>query len=203
MGAAPPVVARHAIFSDPEGYNRINGITASSTVTYVYANTSATVATSRKHTLTSITGARVDAFTYDVTGNTLTESAALATLSPSTGLLSTVATGSTLSYTTDAKNRASKVQIGITAANSVTYKINALGQRVQKTSASSYAYNTSSTVNATTGLSPQALTLNFNARYVYDEQGRLLGEYGPDGKLINETIWFDDLPVATLRPKGA
>ena len=40
------------------------------------------------------------------------------------------------------------------------------------------------------------------AGYVYYERGRLLGEYSPEGKLISETIWFDDLPVATLRPKG-
>lgn len=45
--------------------------------------------------------------------------------------------------------------------------------------------------------------MNFNARYVYDEQGRLIGEYAPDGKLISETVWFNDLPIATLRPKGA
>ena len=33
--------------------------------------------------------------------------------------------------------------------------------------------------------------------------GGLLGKYSPEGKLIAETIWFDDLPVATLRPKGS
>jgi RHS repeat-associated protein len=41
------------------------------------------------------------------------------------------------------------------------------------------------------------------SRFVYDEQGRLLGEYAPDGKLISETVWLDDLPVATIRPKGS
>jgi RHS repeat-associated protein len=51
--------------------------------------------------------------------------------------------------------------------------------------------------------SPLARSLNFNARYVYDESGRLIGEYAPDGKLISETVWFNDLPIATLRPKGA
>ena len=85
----------------------------------------------------------------------------------------------------------------------MTYKINALGQRVQKTGAGTYVYSTTTTINATTGLSPQAASIPFNARYVYDEQGRLLGEYSPEGKLITETIWFDDLPVATLRPKGS
>ena len=30
-----------------------------------------------------------------------------------------------------------------------------------------------------------------------------MGEYSPEGKLISETIWLDDLPVATIRPKNA
>ena len=74
---------------------------------------------------------------------------------------------------------------------------------MQKTGAGQYAYSTTTTINTTTGLSPQSASLQFNARYVYDEQGRLLGEYSPEGKLISETIWFDDLPVATIRPKGS
>ena len=89
------------------------------------------------------------------------------------------------------------------ATDTVTYKVNALGQRIQKIGAGQYAYTTSTTINATTRLSPQANTIQFNARYVYDEQGRLLGEYSPEGKLISETIWFDDLPVATIRPIGS
>jgi RHS repeat-associated protein len=85
----------------------------------------------------------------------------------------------------------------------VTYKINAMGQRVQKVGAGLYAYSTTATIDAATGNSPLARSLNFNARYVYDEQGRIIGEYAPDGKLISETVWFNDLPIATLRPKGA
>jgi RHS repeat-associated protein len=38
---------------------------------------------------------------------------------------------------------------------------------------------------------------------VYDEAGHLLGEYASNGALIEETIWMDDLPVATLRPSGS
>jgi RHS repeat-associated protein len=41
------------------------------------------------------------------------------------------------------------------------------------------------------------------SRFVYDEQSRLIGEYANDGKLISETVWFNDLPIATLRPKGS
>ena len=39
--------------------------------------------------------------------------------------------------------------------------------------------------------------------FIYDEQGRLLGEYDATGALIEETVWLEDLPVATLRPTGA
>ena len=74
---------------------------------------------------------------------------------------------------------------------------------MQKTGAGAYLYNTSATINATTGLSPLAASIQFNARYVYDEQGNLIGEYAPDGKLISETVWFNGMPVATLRPKGS
>lgn len=52
------------------------------------------------------------------------------------------------------------------------YAYNALGQRVSKT-----------------GL-----------RFVYDESGHLLGEYDPRGNLVQELVWLDDLPVASLRP---
>jgi RHS repeat-associated protein len=60
-----------------------------------------------------------------------------------------------------------------------SYAINALGQRVSKT------------VGGVTTL------------FVYDEQGHLLGEYDGTGNLIQETVWLEDLPVATLRPTGS
>ncbi|MFC4160901.1 RHS repeat-associated core domain-containing protein [Chitinimonas lacunae] len=52
------------------------------------------------------------------------------------------------------------------------YAYNALGQRVIKT----------------------------GTRFVFDEAGRLLGEYKTDGSLIQETVWLGNLPVATIRP---
>ncbi len=56
----------------------------------------------------------------------------------------------------------------------VSYSYNALGQRVQKTS-------------------PTGTTL-----FVYDPQGRLLGEYLPSGQRVQETVWLGDIPVATV-----
>ena len=81
-----------------------------------------------------------------------------------------------LTYTYNNANRLTQLQSS--GATIATYGINGLGQRVRKDA----------------GL---ATTL-----FVYDEQGRLLGEYDGTGQLIQETVWLDDLPIATLRPTG-
>jgi RHS repeat-associated protein len=65
-----------------------------------------------------------------------------------------------------------------TSAGTTTFTINALGQRVRKVGGST-------------------------TRFVYDEAGRLWGEYSSSGALVQETVWLDDLPVATLRPNGS
>ena len=100
-----------------------------------------------------------------------------------------------------------------TSANTVTYRINALGQRVQKIGAGTYAQPTSIPFAVTLSnpptqaqlqaLNTQVTAFYANTRFIYDEQGRLLGEYSKDGKLVEETVWFDNLPVAVLKPKGA
>jgi RHS repeat-associated protein len=61
-----------------------------------------------------------------------------------------------------------------TQAGTTTFLINALGQRVKKTA------------GATT------------RHFVYDELGRLWGEYDSTGALVTETYWMDDLPVGTF-----
>jgi RHS repeat-associated protein len=60
------------------------------------------------------------------------------------------------------------------------YLYNALGQRIEKSGG------------------PAGTIL-----YVYDLGGHLLGEYTSTGALIQETIWMNDTPVATLRPNGS
>jgi YD repeat-containing protein len=67
--------------------------------------------------------------------------------------------------------------ISVTGTNSATIEagINALGQRITK-------------------------KVNGNlTRFMYDEAGRLLGEYTDTGQPIQETIWFNDLPVAVIK----
>jgi RHS repeat-associated protein len=56
--------------------------------------------------------------------------------------------------------------------------VNGLGQRVQKSAG------------------------GVTTIFVYDEAGHLLGEYDGTGALIEETVWMEDLPVATFRPSG-
>ena len=80
-----------------------------------------------------------------------------------------------VSFVYNNANRLVEVQSGGTIA---TYAVSSLGQRVSKT------------VAGTT------------TRFVYDEQGRLVGEYDATGNLLQETVWLDDLPLATLRPTG-
>lgn len=57
-----------------------------------------------------------------------------------------------------------------------TYWVNALGQRVRKSSSAG------------------------STLFAYDESGHLLGEYSGTGALIQETVWLGETPVATLRP---
>ena len=61
------------------------------------------------------------------------------------------------------------------ASVTTTYALNALGQRVKKTTSGSSTY------------------------FVYDEAGHLVGEYDNSGNLIQETVWFGDTPVAALQ----
>lgn len=62
-----------------------------------------------------------------------------------------------------------------TQAGSTTFLINALGQRVKKVGAGGVT------------------------RFVYDESGRLAGEYDVNGAPIAETVWLEDLPVAVIK----
>jgi RHS repeat-associated protein len=39
--------------------------------------------------------------------------------------------------------------------------------------------------------------------FAYDESGYLIGKYDGAGGLVQETVWFGDIPVATLRPDGS
>lgn len=82
-------------------------------------------------------------------------------------------TGASFVYN-DAGRMISATAGGITTS----YLLNGLGQRVRK--------------------SDSTMTRVFT----YDEAGHLVGEYDAMGNLVQETVWLDDIPVATLRPNG-
>jgi RHS repeat-associated protein len=77
----------------------------------------------------------------------------------------------------DARGRLRQVSA---AGSTVVSEYNALGERVVKRS--------------NPGTAGEQVTT-----FVYDEGGRLLGEYGAGGAPIQETVWLGDIPVATLR----
>ena len=62
----------------------------------------------------------------------------------------------------------------VTAGGTVSVAINALGQRIKKDSGS------------------------VTTRFVYDEAGRLIGEYDAAGLKLKEHVWLGDLPVAVI-----
>ncbi len=199
------------------------GVTSTQSTSYTH--------TTGKHWLAASTGQVPDTWAYDTTGNALYESNAGmwggygSSGTVTSAIYATSSTGKAnkaLVNTFDAKNRLSKVAIAnantaqataATSANTVTYRINALGQRVQKIGAGTFAQPTTIPFAVTLSnpptqaqlqaLNTQVTAFYANTRFIYDEQGRLLGEYSKDGKLVEETVWFDDLPVAVLKPKGA
>jgi RHS repeat-associated protein len=134
-------------------------------------------------------------WTYDANGNALTLSGPTATTyTPSTSsnrLNSTAgalvrsysydSAGNTASYTgvSFTFNQRGRMSSATTSAGATDYIYNALGQLIEKYGA-----------GGTTLL-------------VYDEAGHLLGEYSSTGALIQETVWMDGTPVATLRPNGS
>src|SRR6185503_4587545 len=145
--------------------------------------------------LTSATGTGLNqGWTYDANGNRLTQTGSAAstyTVSSTSNRLSSVSGALSRSYGYDSSgnttgdgtatftyNDAGRKVSVMKASVTTAYALNALGQRVKKTTSGSSTY------------------------FVYDEAGHLVGEYDNSGNLIQETIWFGDTPVATLRPNG-
>jgi RHS repeat-associated protein len=145
--------------------------------------------------LTSATGTSLNqVWTYDANGNRLTQTGSAPstyTVSSTSNRLSSVSGALTRTYSYDdsgsaisdgtvtfAYNDAGRMVSSTKASVATTYAINALGQRVKKTTGGSSTY------------------------FIYDEAGYLIGEYDNAGTLIQETVWFGSAPVATLRPNG-
>ena len=89
----------------------------------------------------------------------------------------TLTTSSGYAFTYDARGR----MTNITAGSVNQYGINALGQRLTQ---------------AGTGYTG-------TQRYVYSEEGKLLGEYDNTGAMILEHVYLNDTPLAVLKGTGA
>jgi len=114
-------------------------------------------------------------FTLASTSNRLQSASGLLTRSYSYDAAGNTLNDATKSFTYDDAGRvATSTSGGVTT----TYTYNGLGERIVKTNPSGAVY------------------------FAYDEAGHLLGEYDADGELIQETVWFQDMPIATLRPDG-
>jgi RHS repeat-associated protein len=134
-------------------------------------------------------------YTYDANGNRLSQTGtqtATYTISATNNRVSSVTGAPSRTYTYDAAgnvtadgsrtytyNDAGRLSTVTGSGITTTYVYNALGQRVKKSNSSGTSY------------------------FVYDEAGHLLGEYDGSGALVQETVWLNDIPVATLRPDGA
>lgn len=134
----------------------------------------------------------IESWSYDANGNRLTKSgnvlggsfADTNTISSTSNRLASISRTHPNTYSYDnagnaTAETASGRPVSIGAATEVSYVYNAMSQRVRKSGP------------------------GINTYFVYDEAGHLLGEYGPGGALIQETVWMDDIPVATLRPHGS
>ena len=89
----------------------------------------------------------------------------------------TLTTSSGYAFTYDARGR----MTNITTGSVNQYGINALGQRLTK---------------AGTGYIG-------TQRYVYSEEGKLLGEYDNTGATITEHVYLQDMPIAAMKAAGA
>ncbi len=136
-------------------------------------------------------GATSQGFAYDAVGNRQ----------------STLVNGASTIYTSaTTSNRLASV-----GAN--TYGYNAAGNQTSAASRT-YAYDVFGRMSSAT-VSGVATPYRYNglgqrlykgganlARFVYDEQGQLIGEYNNTGTMLREIVWLQDIPVAVMTPSG-
>ena len=132
------------------------------------------------------------AYTYDGVGNRLTDTVA----------------GSTTNYGYGASNHRLN---GLSGAITKNYSYDSDGNRIADgTSVWSYGANnrpfsislSGTTIQSGINALGQRVTKTVNGvvtSFMYDEGGHLVGEYDGTGKAKQETLWFNDLPVAVIK----
>ncbi|WP_051709931.1 RHS repeat-associated core domain-containing protein [Andreprevotia chitinilytica] len=107
---------------------------------------------------------------------------------------------------------ASNKLLSTTGSNAATYQYDASGNQTQSGNITNTYNNAGRVIQST--VNGQTWTYSYNAigqrlqksgptgttRFVYDEAGHLIGEYDATGKVVQETVWLGDTPIATIRP---
>jgi RHS repeat-associated protein len=125
----------------------------------------------------SRTEGSTETYTYPTDNHRLAQVGAMARNHDAAG--NTLSLSASRSFTYDDRGR--MAQFLVNGATSREYRYNARGERVAKLNVPS----------------PQ-----YHRYYVYDEAGRLLGEYRPNGTRVAEYVWLDDTLVAVFSTHG-
>ena len=135
------------------------------------------------------------AYTYDGNGNRKQEVRAGATTNygyfAASNRLQALSGAVAKSFTYDAAGN-------LTSNGSVTFTYDGRGRLTQSSSGYRYLINGMGQRAAKSGPGVPTGTLYF----VYDEQGRLIGEYDAAGAVRQELVYLGDTPVASARPKA-
>jgi RHS repeat-associated protein len=168
--------------------NRISGITDNGTaaLSWTYGYDAVDRVNSASTSTQSIS------FTFDANGNRKTQGGTVSTtfnVATNSNQLTSVSGGLTRTYSYNTSGNTSgysgmiltynaRERLVLATNNGATvgtYVYDALGQRIQKSTALGTTY------------------------FAYDESGHLIGEYDVKGALIQEIAWLGDTPVATIR----
>jgi RHS repeat-associated protein len=165
--------------------NRISGITdfSNSTLSWSYGYDALDRLTS------ATTSSSTDGWSYDADGNRLTQTGTTPitfSVSSTSNQVSSTSGSLVRSYSYDAAGHAQ-------AYGSYTFGYNNRGRMMSTNAASTnYLYNALGQMIEKSGTAGTTI-------FMQDESGHLIGEYDGSGKLIEETIWLGDIPVATLQ----
>ena len=195
------------VIYDPDGRAVGFNHTGNGTGTFAPANFDQTFSYDALGRLTGYSrgiGLASESYTYDASGNRTATGAY-------THNIAEQPTSNRLMGTTGPAPAKANVYDGagnLTDDNTYTYsysdrgRLASVSRKSNSTLLASYAYNGLEQRTMKLGATDTSVT-----QYVYDEQGRLLGEYDFYGRPLQETVYLGDLPIAvitqTIGPKPA
>ncbi|MDB0568778.1 RHS repeat-associated core domain-containing protein [Ralstonia solanacearum] len=204
-----PLGATSGTGATPNGLSRTVNYDAASRITaYTHADTSgstgSSTATAANQTfgyddqdrlISYLPGSSSQSYSYDANGNRTGQTIGGSSYTQTVDPASNRQTASTGPTPTKNSYDAAGNQIG---DGSTTYSYSDRGRLASVTkngTTTNYLYN---------GLDQRVVKSGSNVptgavRYVYDEAGHLIGEYDQSGNAIQETVYLDDTPVATVK----